>query len=467
MGMLRKPSSLRESLWYFASEIIALPVGLLLHIYLARELGLDRYGIFALAVAIVTTIEWSLAGVFSRATLFYLTGASRRESSVRVRLFRRHLLVGLVAGAAIFGFSQMLETEMQSALRILAVGTPLFLISLYIRSECIAQSRHYSRLILVVSRWITRLTVTWIVVSRGLEVEGAAYGVVAGWLAESLLGLSMFRPKMWSSDSSKLIDLDGFWKLAGVVGLCSVALRVFDKIDLLVLGAVTTDVTKTSCYAVAQNFASLPSFFAMAWTAVMLRVLRDRSDDDNEGTYVRDARSTIYGLVALLPISLLAGMTAKRWIPWIFGNGYLPSAEPFALLVLAANILAIGAGSTAVLIAESRPRWALYATLPIPLVALTAHSYVIPQFGMTGAAVVTLTCSVVSTGGLLLAVAKQVPSVLVSRPDIIKLICVLLVVLIAITFPVGELNVITSLFLLAISIAIAVAFLRCHNFKPR
>ncbi len=56
----------------FLAESLLIPTGLLTAAYLARRLGPDGYGIFMVAAALVAWVEWSLAAVFSRASVRFV-----------------------------------------------------------------------------------------------------------------------------------------------------------------------------------------------------------------------------------------------------------------------------------------------------------------------------------------------------------------------------------------------------------
>ena len=66
-----------------------------------------------------------------------------------------------------------------------------------------------------------------------------------------------------------------------------------------------------------------------------------------------------------------------------------------------ANVV-ISVGS-AILIGAGKPSWTLGIAAPLPVVAIAAHTFAIPRFGLFGAATVTALCA--SGGALLTLVA--------------------------------------------------------------
>src|SRR4029078_12716262 len=77
----------------FVAELLILPTGLLITALLTRRLGTGGYGLFTLALTLVTWSEWSVPGVFARATIKFAAEAADWRP-VGTTVVRLHLLVG-------------------------------------------------------------------------------------------------------------------------------------------------------------------------------------------------------------------------------------------------------------------------------------------------------------------------------------------------------------------------------------
>ena len=53
----------------FLADALIIPSGILTAAYLGRRLGPEGYGIFTVAAALVAWVEWSLTGLFARASI--------------------------------------------------------------------------------------------------------------------------------------------------------------------------------------------------------------------------------------------------------------------------------------------------------------------------------------------------------------------------------------------------------------
>ena len=405
--MSRRWQTLRESLWYFSGDALALPAGLLLHIYLARELPLASYGVYALAAAFAGWVEWSLSGLFSRATLVTLGGGEGNGSAGA--LLQRHAVIGAGAGLVLWIISHAAGTighhpDFGSMLRWFAFGIPLSAIALFFKSLLIARKRPRVRLAAMGSRWSLRLGLTWLLVNGGHGAIGACMAVPLAWLAEIALAWAVTRVSLvWRSGPLPV----GFWKLAGVMVASSIAMRLFDKMDLFMIGALLEDAAHSARYAVAQHCSLIPGFFAMAWSAVMLRQMEAARGDD---IALRALVTELFRIVLwLVPFAAAAAITSRDWLPWVFGADYAAAVVPFRILMMAACVSALGSAASVTLVSRRRLRPILWATLPLPLLAAGLQGLLVPNYGTIGAAAVTLGCAVLSTLPLVWMAGSHLP----------------------------------------------------------
>ena len=61
--------TLEGTIRVFLAEALILPTGIITAAFLARRLGPEGYGLFALAATLVAWIEWSITSIFARATI--------------------------------------------------------------------------------------------------------------------------------------------------------------------------------------------------------------------------------------------------------------------------------------------------------------------------------------------------------------------------------------------------------------
>ena len=87
---------LAGSLQLFMAEALIVPTGMVTLAFLTRQLGKGGYGMFTLAVTVVTWIEWTLVTVTARAINKSVSETSD-WAPVATTALRLHLILGLVA----------------------------------------------------------------------------------------------------------------------------------------------------------------------------------------------------------------------------------------------------------------------------------------------------------------------------------------------------------------------------------
>jgi len=118
------------TLTLLAGQAVTLVAGLLITTLLARQLGPDLYGLYAVAMGIVVWVEVGSTSMFSRTTLKFVAEATDWQA-VASTLAQAQLLTSLVAAIILIAAAPALASwlgspELTPYLRILALGVPLF-----------------------------------------------------------------------------------------------------------------------------------------------------------------------------------------------------------------------------------------------------------------------------------------------------------------------------------------------------
>jgi O-antigen/teichoic acid export membrane protein len=188
--------------------------------------------------------------------------------------------------------------------------------------------------------------------------------------------------------------------------LSALALRLYDKLDLLSLTALGGTAEQAGLYGAAQNLALLPSLFALSVSPLLLSAV-SRALRDGEGVLARGlGQQAVRGVFLLLPFAGLVAGSAVEFVTLVFGSAFRGSASLLSLLIFAAVALVFVSVATAILTAAGRPGLTLGLTGPLPLVALGGYLVFIPREGPLGAAFVTCLCAALSALAAMLAVHR-------------------------------------------------------------
>ena len=382
---------LSGSVRIFLAESLILPTGLITTAILTRTLGPAGYGTFTLAATAVSWIEWSIAAMFARASFIHVARAVDwrpvATTLVRMRLsvsFAGAAGLALLAGpiAALLG-----EPALEGFLRLFAIDIPLFSAAQAHANVLVGIGAFGRRAWLTVSRVFARLVLIAALVGLGFSIEGAIWASIGASTVELIVARRFVKPHIFRRSAFPATLL---WQQALPLTLFAVTTRLFDKMDLFFLQALGGSSELAGFYGGAQNLSIVPALVSMSFSPVLLssisRLLRDGAEGDARALAMEALRWT----VALVPFVAIAAAASPEIVRLVLGEAFDGAARPMSLLVFAAAAMVIVSAGTAVLMAAGKSMWAVYLTGPMVPLAAAGHVLLIPRFGASGAASVTL-----------------------------------------------------------------------------
>jgi O-antigen/teichoic acid export membrane protein len=376
------------------AESLFMPTGLIAVIYLARRLGMDGYATFALAFAIVSPLEWIVTGPFSAATVRAVS-TTEHWRAVGLVSAHRQFLLGLVVAIGLIIAAPLVVAVLASPmllppLRLFALDIPLFALAQGYRDILVGRGLDRERTLGNAGRMIARPLLIVLLVEVGFGVNGAVLGTIGVSIVHALLSWSVTRGPLRSPG---LLVPPTLSADAASRALTGFGLRIFERLDLLVLAAVGTTVATSGIvvgpYGTAQFLTLLPGTIALAFMPQLESALRHQLQAGGEIATREVARTALRVAVMIWPFAGLAAGAAPRLVRLFFGDSYTAAATPLALLTLAAAATILLIVATTLLTARDRTNLTLVATLLLPLLTLGGHLIAVPRWGANGAALVT------------------------------------------------------------------------------
>jgi O-antigen/teichoic acid export membrane protein len=401
------PHTLLGGVRVFLAESLLIPTGLLTAAYLARRLGPDGYGLFAVAAAVVGWVEWGIASLFSRASVRFVADAADWRP-VGATIVSAHLVAAtvgaLLLAAAADPLAALLGTSALSGpILLFAVDVPFFCLAQAHRNILIGLGRFGERALAAAARWISRLLLILLFVGLGLSIAGAILGSIGASAIELAICRRFVRPAL----SVRAVRRGRMlWGFAAPLILSAFALRIFDKLDLVTLTLLGGTPEQAGHYGAAQNLSLLPALFALSFAPLLLSSLTRAFRENDDAAGRRIGIDAIRWVFLLLPFAALAAGSAPELVALVFGPRFAPAGPLLPPLLFAAAALALVSVATSMLIAVGRPGLALALTAPLPGMAVCGYMVLIPRLGPMGAALVTLLGAVLTALALILAVHR-------------------------------------------------------------
>jgi O-antigen/teichoic acid export membrane protein len=391
----------------FLADMMILPTGLLTTAYLTRRLGPEGYGLFILAATLVAWVEWSVAALFSRTTIKFVSEAQDWRP-VGAAVVWLHLLTSTGAALLLVLLAGPLaallhEPHLAGYLRLFSLDIPLFSLAQAHRNILVGIGGFRERALASAGRWISRLLVIVLLVQLGFSVSGAILGSIAASLVELVIGRIYVRPALWRPAGFSVRPL---WGYAVPLLLAAVSLRLFDKLDLISLKALGASAEQAGIYGAAQSLSLVPGIFALSFSPLLLSTLTRlllRGEAEAARKMGRDAMRLVVGL---LPFAGLVAGAAPEIVRLIFGQRFLSAAPLLALLLFGAVALMMVSVASAILIGAGKPGWTVALAGPLVPLALTGCFFFIPVWGPRGAALATALTAAAGALASILAVKR-------------------------------------------------------------
>lgn len=451
----------------FLAEALILPTGLVTTAILTRRLGTDAYGLFTLAATLVAWLEWTITAMFARATYKCISEVADWRP-VGTTVLRLHLGVSAACAVLLVALAGPLaallgEPALAGYLRLMAVDIPIFSLAHAHRNILIGTGGFRHRAWLSAGRWTVRLVLIGALVGlAGFSVHGAIVASIGASVFELGLARRFIRPALFGPRGFPARRL---WVAAVPLFLCALALRLIDKLDLLMLKTLGATAAQAGVYGVAQNLAVVPGIFAMSFAPLLLstltRLVRD-GQEQHARAMARDAQRLV---LLLLPLAGLSAGAADEIVRLVAGLPFAAAGPLLAVLIFCALAGTMLSVATAILTAAGKAHWTFLIAGPLVPLALGGHLLLIPRFGALGAAAVTTgvtVCGAVAAVGAVWGRWRvRPPCVSVAR----SLVLCAAAYTLAVLWPTGGLLLLLKL--AAVSMLVLVGFLIAGEFRGR
>jgi PST family polysaccharide transporter len=397
LSFLKSSDKLRKIIantgWLFADRILRMGVGLFVGVWVARYLGVERFGFFSYATAFValfsTLSTLGLDAIVVRSivrepekrsqilgTAFWLKlfgGIAALVLAVSSIIVVRHddqLTISLVAILSSVGIFQSFDTidlwfqsQVQSKYTVIAKNTA-FVITALVK---VALITFHSPLI----------AFAWAALG---EVSLGAIGLIISYRVRG------YSPWLWpwSLPLAKTL-LKESWPLI----IAGMSVMIYMKVDQIMLGEMV-GTKAVGVYSAAARISEIWYIIPPTIVSSLAPSIYE-AKEISEGLYYRriEQLARILALVSVfiaIPMSLLS----KIIITTLFGNEYAAASPILAIHIWACLFTFLGASASSWYISEGLTILALRRTLMALVINVLLNLFLIPAYAGVGAAIATV-----------------------------------------------------------------------------
>jgi O-antigen/teichoic acid export membrane protein len=399
--MNEPPTLVRSSLLNFADLAVSLLASLALAIVLARSLGPDRFGVYALVGSVVSfTVTFARLGISDTLNRYIAELAGRQDRATAAVLAFQGLGAGLaaagVAGAGMVLLSGPLSSffHIGSQQFLFVIGAATLIPQLGIavlRAVLRGLQRwwYFVQLNLVVSPfWVAACYLTLLkgggiagILLVGLGADLVQMVVLIWWVRREL-GLPRLTQRMPVPLLSRLFRYN-----LVVAALMLLNIVVWKRSELLFLGhfsGVSQVAYYTLPFSLTEQISGLLPGSLLGVMLPGLTYAMGAADPARFGQFLNSALS--YLAILTIPICLFAIPTAGGVISFLYGAKYGPAVPVLQVLSVAMPFAVLAQAIGSALLGIERQSWLLKVGAGAAALSLLLDFALIPTWGAMGAA---------------------------------------------------------------------------------
>ena len=391
---------------YFLAKVTGSILGFLATVYLARVLGAEVLGQYALVLALVTWLGIGGQVGFNKAITKRISEGEDPARYGGAGLVVMGAMMAVVAlGVAVF------RTPVNAY-----VGAPvaefvvlLLFVTLYksfINASLQGNHLVHVYAILSTGKQATRaIAQVALVALVGLGLTGMLWGYAIGYVLTATIGLYVLGLRPALPGKRHVVSLFEYAKYAWLGSMRS---RTFDTVDIAVLGFFVTQ-GLVGIYSVAWSIGKFLDIFGSAISSTMFPEMSKLSTDDGPGAVagLTEDALTYAGLI-LVP-GLVGALVLGDRIMEIYGEEFVPGTDVLAILILALLVYTYNKQLLNTLNAIDRPDLSFRANAIFIVTNVVLNVVLIWQLGWVGAAVATCLSAAVALAFAYRYAHSQVP----------------------------------------------------------
>lgn len=402
----------KNSVITFSSQILTFALGFAASIILARVLGPEGKGIYALII-LIPALMLKLGSLGIEAANVYFTGSKRYEikdivsNSLLSSILLGSILISLFSGVFHLDIFQNFLGSNQIKpfyLWLVVLTVPFSLLSGFLVSIILGKEKIiiYNKINIFQSTFqLILLTVFLLILKQG--VFGAVVSYVLGIIGVTLvvvLLITKFTKITFSFNRRRLLKDSTKYGLKAYFGNLTQFLNY--RLDMLLVAAFLTPAS-VGFYSIAVGIAERLWMLPGAIATVLFPKISSLKDKEANNLTPRIARHTF---LIIFVLALILALIARPVIKILFGSVFLPSVMP--LIILLPGIIALGGCKilTADLAGRGKPQFGTYAAFVSLVVNIPLNLWLIPKWGISGAAFASSVAYIISTIVVIIAFLK-------------------------------------------------------------
>ena len=363
----------------------------------------DQYGILGIAISFLTVLSLFVSAAFPLTVAKFLSEES--DEHLRFRVFKSSLAGNLCIALIVSFFFYALYAS--GVIRLDSTYKPFVILIILalvfssiggIYSSALQGTFRFKKYGLVGTiTTFAKLISAVLLVSLGLGAIGAFFGLIAGTIAGLILAVAFSADfKYWKSDGWADRRIYSF-ALPMFFGTFFMTLLMnLDILSVKFLSEKVLSDTLTGYYRSALILAELPVFVVGALMGAMFPYISKYSSTNNSYSN----KTLKYTVLMICPVSIALFVIPSSIIALVFPHTYASAANALGVLALGMGFFVVITALAGIFQAIHRPRVPAIMLMLSIIVDLIALIFLVPRYGILGAATSTTIACIMGLLGL-------------------------------------------------------------------
>lgn len=379
----------KGTVYYMMSRFAFLLSSYAIHITMAYYLKDPRdYGTLGVIISLVTIARVFLSNGLPQATSRFIAQQEENasailRSSLRIQLFLvAVVLVFYLAGIPLWTYllndRTLTRYILCSAPLVPLMATFQIYLSYFNGKRLFGKQAFFSALYSV-----GRFVFAFVLVLLGMKI----FGVLLGFIISLTLALVLSKLSIKTQPESCEFNSRTLVNFAAPIILLSVGISFLLNLDVLLLKHFFPDSDAIGYYTGAMNLGKAPYFIFYAFSVTLLPSLSKALSENNlEKVRGLIERNLSYLLFLSIPSAAIVLATSEKLLDFVYPQPFTEASDALGILIFSMSLLALLFALVSVITASGKPRVSMTIILLCIPIQITSGLYLIPRYGMVGAA---------------------------------------------------------------------------------
>ncbi len=367
----------------------------LVYFGLARVLPIEEFGIYSLVISVAATVNIIFVDGVQQSVSRFVSYYPAAAEVIKRKMFLFLSALGLALFASFFLFAEHIAlffNDKSLAPYIQLIGLLLISHPLYALFMGFFNGLRSFKAQAKLKICYSAMKVAFIV---GLALAtGSVFGAVLGFIAASFAAVLLGLLASKGFGSAGKFPVSGLLRFAVPLSLFALSINILTSMDLFALKILSLQAVsnlQVAYYTTASTISKLPYFAIMAFGMVLFPTISGFSrTKEIEKIRRHIAGANRYAFMLLMPIVLPVAATARHIITFLYPEAYLPGAEPLSILIFGLGFFSIFYMLSAVVSGYGKPLLPMAIAFAALVIDFLCNLFLIPLFGLRGAALASL-----------------------------------------------------------------------------